>query len=344
MKHLAMLLAVSLIVSIQIGCEEHSDVTGSASEPTYYYAELAVFDATAAIFSKLDYPLSGSKIPEPLVNWEQSLGEPFIDRDGNGIYDPAVDSFIISGDPATNQDLNGNGQYDGPDDPWSEGIPFDDIDGNGEFRDDPGDHISNYELGLPYADFNNNHIHDGDLKAVYGVMKWVKGTWLYGLPAYYLTSADEAVYRFVSDSGMVYDLPFFFDPTMFALIVEDDGLYYQLTPTPVQILPKGKIEADTTDVLKAADKESPDQYQRSISLNESLEIDGKVYGDLVKVQLEDTDDRYTFYFARKKAVVAYIYEHDTSASPGTWTSSTKRAEFYFQALPPSHPLLFPTTR
>ncbi len=336
MKRPALFFLVLSIITLQIGCSEKSgDNNPAAPKPTYTYSELAVFDTTGAIFSKLDYPSSGSKIPEPLVNWEQSLGEPFTDSNGNGVYDPGVDSF---------QDLNNNEVYDGPDDPWTEGIPFDDIDGNGEFREDPGNHISNYQIGLPYADFNENHIHDGDLKAVYGVMKWVKGSWLYGLPAYYPVSADNAVYRFVSDSGLTYDLPFSFSPTMNAMIVESDGLYYRLDPDPVKVLGKGEITKKSGIVSKLSQTAAPNEYTRTVTLDTFLVIDGVAYNDLVRVQLEDSDDQYIFYFARKRGVVAYEYRHDTSATPGNWITFTRRTEYYFRALPASHSLQFPTTR
>lgn len=335
MKRLVLFFLAVSIVSIQFGCGEDNGGNPAASEPTYSYDELAVFDTTEAIFSRLDYPLSGSKIPEPLVNWEQSLGEPFTDNNGNGVYDPGIDSY---------QDLNGNDTYDGPDAPWTPGIPFDDIDGNGEFREDPGNHISNYEIGLPYADFNENQIHDGDLKAVYGVTKWVKGTWLYGLPAYYLVAADSAVYRFVSDSGMIYDLPFRFTPTMNAVIVESDGLYLRLDPDPVRILAKGVITADSGVAPKLSQTAAPDEYTRTVTLNAYIVVDSVTYGDLVKVQIEDTDDQYIFYFARNRGVIAYEHLHDTSATPGTWITYSRRAEYYFRALPATHPLVFPTTR
>lgn len=334
MKRLALLFLALSIISIQFGCGEDNGGNPTASEPTYAYSELAVFDTTRAIFSKLDYPTSSSKIPEPLVNWEQSLGEPFIDNNGNGVYDEGIDTY---------QDINNNDAYDGPDDLWTTGIPFDDIDGNGEFREDPGDHISNYELGLPYADFNENNIHDGDLKAVYGMTKWVKGTWLYGLPAYYLSPVDSAVYRFVSDSGMAYDLPFRFTPTMNAIIVEADGLYFRLDPNPVRILGKGEITADSA-AAKSLDESVADEFTRTVTLNASIDVDGATYGDLVRVQLEDSNNQYIFYFARQRGIIAYEYHHDTSPSPGDWTTYTKRTEYYLRVMPRSHPLVFPTTR
>lgn len=333
-RWIILLLAFSAII-LQVGCSENDNGNPVAPVPTYYYSELAVFDTTKAIFSKLDYPSSSSKIPEPLVNWEQSLGEPFTDINGNGIYDAGIETY---------QDVNNNDVYDGPNDPWTPGIPFDDIDGNGEFRVDPGNHISNYQIGLPYADFNDNQIHDGDLKAVYGVMKWVKGTWLYGLPAYHLAPVDSAMYRFVSDSGMTYDLPFTFTPTMNAIIVQNDGLYLWLNPDQVRILPTGKITVDSAVVPKVLQPTSPNEYTRTNTLNASLEIDGVTYGDLVKVQIEDTSDRYIFYFARNRGIIAYEYLHDTSPTPGDWISYTRWAEYYFRALPASHTLKFPTTR
>lgn len=337
------ILIFAACVFSALGCEE-DEGSGINPEVTYTYSEFAVFDTTGYVFSKRDYPGSASKIPEPLVNWEQSLGEPFFDVNGDGIYDPAVDSFVISPDPDRNQDLNQNGEYDGPDDPWSPGIPFDDIDGNGEFREDPGDHISGYEIGLPYADFNKNNIHDGDLKAVYGVMQWLSGPWSSGYIAYYVSPCGDAVFRFVSDSGLTYDLYFLFESSMSALIEMNDGLYYRIDPVVVRILQPGMIEEENRTELTVSGPSESFTYWRTTILGALLEVDNVTYSPLVKVILEDLDDRYVFYFARNTGLIAYQYSQNIASSLRAGPAASATSEYYFRPLGVSHSLVFPTTR
>jgi outer membrane receptor protein involved in Fe transport len=82
--------------------------------------------------------------PESFIDGDVVLGEPFTDVDGDGVYSRGIDIFILSPDPAINQDLNRNSEYDGPSDPWSPGIPYEDRNRNGvydapNFRYDPGE-------------------------------------------------------------------------------------------------------------------------------------------------------------------------------------------------------------
>ena len=69
---------------------------------------------------------------EPFIDGDSVIGEPFSDLNGNNIYEPGIDGFVIALDPDVNQDLNHNGRYDGPLQPWSPGIPFLDKNGNGQ--------------------------------------------------------------------------------------------------------------------------------------------------------------------------------------------------------------------
>ena len=336
-------LIISGCVLAVSGCEDDNSVLG-LQEPTYTYEEFAVFDTTEFRFSRRDYPGSNSRIPEPLVNWEQSLGEPFTDVNQNGVYDAGIDQFVISSNPATNQDLNHNGRYDSPSDPWTPGIPFDDIDGNSQFRADPGDHISGYQLGLPYADFNLNQIHDGDLKAVYGVMKWAAGFWYNEFPAYYLVTDANAVYHFVSDSGLTYDLHFWFTPTMNALIRKPDGLHYNLGSGTAPILRPGDIIAEWGTEISVPSSPQPLAFRRTTIPGDTLRVDGNLYADLVKVVLEDTDQKYIFYFARGLGIFAYEYWQDRSNPPGMWIDYYRGSEYYFRRLDRAHSLVFPMTR
>ncbi|MCX6825706.1 MAG: TonB-dependent receptor [candidate division Zixibacteria bacterium] len=95
--------------------------------------------------------------PEPYIDGDINLGEPFTDANHNGVYDYGVDGFVESQDPATNQDINRNSRYTGPNELWSPGIPFIDLNGNGIF-DYPNGGL--YESGDPYTDVNGNGRYD----------------------------------------------------------------------------------------------------------------------------------------------------------------------------------------
>jgi hypothetical protein len=66
-------------------------------------------------------------IPESFLDGDINLGEPFIDKNQNGIYDAGIDYFDVT------MDLNQNGEYDGPNDPWTPGVPYKDWNNNGEY-------------------------------------------------------------------------------------------------------------------------------------------------------------------------------------------------------------------
>ncbi len=88
---------------------------------------------------------------EPYTDGDIIIGEPFIDVNLNGVFDDSVDVFSGA------WDLNHNGQYDGPDDPWSAGVPYRDMNNNGRY-DAPN---RNYDYGEPFVDRNNNGRWDG---------------------------------------------------------------------------------------------------------------------------------------------------------------------------------------
>ena len=89
--------------------------------------------------------------PEPYMDGDSIIGEPFNDVNGDGIFQPGIDKWI-----RTVHDLNENGFYDGPLGFWSEGIPFVDRNGNGLY--DPPNF--QYDQGEPFTDFNGNGIWD----------------------------------------------------------------------------------------------------------------------------------------------------------------------------------------
>lgn len=106
---------------------------------------------------------------EPFTDGDSVIGEPFTDLNGNGVYDDGIDIFIRSADPSINQDINHNGQHDGPENtgigldkngrpknPWTLGIPFLDRNGNGIYDAPNGV----YDIGEPFVDVNGNGIRD----------------------------------------------------------------------------------------------------------------------------------------------------------------------------------------
>ena len=97
-------------------------------------------------------PVTNIDSPEPYIDGDQKLGEPFIDVNHNGVYDAGIDIFTASPDPALNMDLNYNSKYDGPGDPWSPGLPFKDLNGNGLY--DAPNQV--YDYGEPFQDLNGN--------------------------------------------------------------------------------------------------------------------------------------------------------------------------------------------
>ncbi|MFQ6031324.1 MAG: TonB-dependent receptor domain-containing protein [Candidatus Zixiibacteriota bacterium] len=116
----------------------------------------------------------GIDYAEPYVDGDVNLGEPFIDKNQNGIYEEEIDYWDYT------MDLNGNGDYDGPDDDWTPGIPYEDRNNNGRF--DPPNGV--WDPGEFYTDMNGNGKWDdsdgfydrGHEKRCYyqdrGVVKW----------------------------------------------------------------------------------------------------------------------------------------------------------------------------
>lgn len=96
-------------------------------------------------------------IGEKFVDGDVVLGEPFIDMDKDGRYNPAVDRFITCNCPE-NQDLNFNSQFDGSESPYSTGLPYRDLNGNGVY--DPPDGAGVRQPGEPFIDRNGNGVYD----------------------------------------------------------------------------------------------------------------------------------------------------------------------------------------
>jgi len=100
---------------------------------------------------------------EPFTDGDVVIGEPYIDVDFNGVYNEPPDIFYGA------WDLNNNGQHDGPNDPWSEGVPYRDLNNNGRYDAPNGV----YDYGEPYVDLNDNGRYDmADNFWDYGFDQW----------------------------------------------------------------------------------------------------------------------------------------------------------------------------
>ncbi|UCC80251.1 MAG: TonB-dependent receptor [Candidatus Zixiibacteriota bacterium] len=107
--------------------------------------------------------------PEPFIDGDVILGEPYIDVDLNGYFnglpnDPVGPDIFIGA-----WDLNHNGRHDGPDDPYVEGVPYRDLNNNGIY-DAPN---TVYDYGEEYVDLNGNGRFDySDLFWDHGFDQW----------------------------------------------------------------------------------------------------------------------------------------------------------------------------
>lgn len=106
---------------------------------------------------------------EPFTDGDVIIGEPYIDVDFNGVFNgppndvEGPDVFIGA------WDLNHNGRHDGPNDPWSDGVPFRDLNNNGHYDAPDGF----YDYGEPYVDVNGNGHWDGtDGFLDHGFLQW----------------------------------------------------------------------------------------------------------------------------------------------------------------------------
>ena len=135
------------------GSEPYVDVNGNGQWDRGDY----LYDTNGnGVFDSSRQDVVGSHTAEPYLDGDVNLGEPFTDVNNNGTYDPSIDGFVMSPDPALNQDLDRNSVYTGPYASWVPGMPFIDRNGNGIF-DYPN---QQYDPGEPFTDLNTNGRYD----------------------------------------------------------------------------------------------------------------------------------------------------------------------------------------
>lgn len=109
---------------------------------------------------------SSNDLPEPYIDGDRSVGEPYTDINKNGRWD-AYYRWPLGGTGEPFTDLSGDSKYQGPEDPWVPGVPYDDLNGNATYdrgTANPSGSYStsdaNYNLGEPFVDLNGNGLRD----------------------------------------------------------------------------------------------------------------------------------------------------------------------------------------
>lgn len=155
------ILWVSILILLSLASSCTTQKTTGPAQPTVYLMKdyFPLNEADEWIWEVAELQDS---TPEPFLDGDVNLGEPFIDMNENGIYDEGIDYFDST------MDLNENGKYDGPDDPWTPGVPYWDRNNNGEYDPPNG----KYDEGELFSDLDTNGIwnwilnyHTGRLKA-----------------------------------------------------------------------------------------------------------------------------------------------------------------------------------
>lgn len=278
-------------------------VNDPAEVPSFTIDQLAQFDTTGYLMISR----SGYDQVEPFLTTEKMIGEPFTDVNGNGVYDEGVDEFVYSTDPKTNQDLNHNGRYDGPDEPWSPGTPFDDIDGNGL----PRERYDPYLPGTPFMDLNGNGKRDGEPYTT-NVCKTEIGT-ADSTGTYYDYYYSDSTHTFLSDSLIRYYLSTnYFSPGSHIKVGiggyhrNHDTLYFGVFP----ILCGDTIQADSV-----LDSVPGITYIRKTTMDTTFTFFDIRETGLVRVHLEVVESDNLafykefgdFYFSPTRGPVGYLF-------------------------------------
>lgn len=353
LSRVIVIVAVGVLI---FGCSTDNTPTGTGNNNTgpvvYIYADTAHYQLTFAVLS------DSRAFPEPVVNWEQSLGEPFTDVNGNGVFDPGIDGFITCLSPDSNQDLNRNNKYDGPDDPWEPGIPFDDIDGNGLFRQNPNNPYINYETGLPFADFNLNGQRDSALGFFTALTEFKATVGLDGSIWYRTGPRPPGVYfgyRFLSDSGRVYDLSYLASSDIQDIVdfvATDSGLLYRAAPgiywnvIPLIVLDTGEVVDGAVNEILVDYPEDPFndtlRFTRTVAYDTSLIVYGYSFPHIIKVSLDAGVIGCDFYLSLERRLLGY----------GQWIADTTPESYgrssayyyYVDSLEKTDSIFLPMTR
>lgn len=325
---LKLLIAATCLSGVFIvTCDEDKSPIDSQDEDQIMFDDYVFFDTSLLIIQR---STSAGRGTEWYLACESSLGEPFIDVNGNGVYDPGIDIFVMSVGP-DNMDYNNNGKHDGPDDPWEPDIPFDDHDGDGErFCDADWTRPPHYyENWMPFCDMNGNGQWDSLLDFGYKVVRWgvmnEDSTGVEYQPFY-----DDSLFWHTTDSGVQHWQPGYDDwPVSNGLagfILDDSGLIGTTYHHRFRILARGNNVADTTRIPYWSIYCSATTILKTVQLNQPLDIGGSVHTDLLMVSFDDPlddsgqvscpDTYWEFYFAQMTGLIALHYNY--RGSQETW--------------------------
>ncbi|MEW6411981.1 MAG: hypothetical protein AB1483_05840 [Candidatus Zixiibacteriota bacterium] len=334
-----LILALTVLVAA-FGCDEYAV---EPVKPKVDLDQFVQFDTSQFYVLKSNYGLE-QEYSEIYLWWEQNFGEPFTDVNENGVYDPGVDIFIICADCDSNQDLNNDGRYNGPDEPWESGFPFDDIDGDGVCRQESYYSSLTGEAPVPYFDANKNNRYDDTVAYQSYFVRPILNEETYNTTYWRYVSSDTTL-TYTSDSGVVYypDLMSTGCPVCTQtipygeFILSDTSLFfnhiYLTSQLIIEIFPADTIISDTNQVFLGGGADGP-RFVRRITLDQNLQIDDIVYEGLVKVwcgqfealgawQETYTGSFWEFYFSQPSGLLA-IHQKPLASSHEQW--------YYFQPL------------
>jgi hypothetical protein len=183
-------LWIGILLSLVLfgGCTKKKTV--APTEPAFYlmkdYFPLNEGD-------QWTWEVAGDTVTEPFLDGDVNLGEPFVDSNNNGVYD-----FGEQYD-----DLNLNGKCDGPNDPWTPGIPYIDRNGDGDYDPPNG----KWDEGEPFIDLDSNGIqgwpqhYTAWLQAGIGGSISVSsdGSVIFGRRSHFVGSGGDFVVRYTDD-------------------------------------------------------------------------------------------------------------------------------------------------
>lgn len=336
----AFILAFAIFGIILISCSEENKIVYDCDHNNTSFAPMGyTFVDTSCYYFTKNKSLMAYR--EYVINWETSLGEPFTDINGNGIYDQLIDSFVKVLDPAINQDLNRNNRYDGPGDPWEPGIPFDDIDGNGEFRGDALKYSMHYEPGLPFTDFNNNGKWDSVNYINVGISrfkidigedgnKWIK--------TIHDRKIEHSKYRFISDSGVAYDIPFGLVESISGFCITDSNLIFHESGFAIPVLDTGDLEFAVEEFSLISRYDDTLNYIRTTTPDIYIHIDGYYFYRVVEVAIVSDSLEYTFHFSKNTGFIGFErrYYHNSK-----WNEISF---YYLKRIDRGDDMIFPMTR
>ncbi len=354
-------LLLALLLAVSLGCGDSDDSSTGPEYPTVNLADYVDFDTLQHYLLKVDDSQT-FLCPEIYLWWEENFGEPFTDVNENGEYDPGIDIFIMGvGDD--NMDLNHDGRYNGPDEPWEPGIPFDDIDGNDTCRQQSS-YFSGYfgPPNVPYYDANGNGQIDSYLSYRNFVVRpvLVQET---DTSMWWAFEAPDTVLYYVSDSGITYYVTLgeaycavcTHTEPLGLLKLEGQRLLYHVSygATPYTSGLELVFELGPAAAFSASSERLPFEpgsdsgsYYRRITTGQTLNLDGVNHRDLLRVRCDqlqfgdlyygpDLDGAFwEFYFSRENGIIA-VYSQTFG---DVYEPSTRRL-FSFKTIADPLPLL-----